>query len=115
MSSRRSLRSLKVDAPSGKQRSRAPSEADETASILSSLPASGPGAGADAESILGDLLITDQRSPGWKIWNESKEEHPAILAVPFDTGEPTADFNREFDEIPEILPDGSNEGRLYHY
>lgn len=33
-----------------------------------------------------------------------------ISAVPFDTGEPTADFNREFDEIPEIDQDGDNEG-----
>ena len=109
ISSRPSLRSLRLDPPY-RHRSRTPSEAGETASIHSLAPT--VGAGADVESILGDLLLTDQRSPGWKFLNEPTEKELEIPSVPFDTGEPTAEFNREFDEIPEIAADGSNEGML---
>lgn len=109
LKSMRSLSSLRVDTPSGRHRSRATSETDETASVRSLAPT--VGATTDAESILGDLLVTDQRIPGWKFLNEPAEKE-AISIVPFDAGEPTADFNREFDEIPEIDADGSNEGKL---
>ncbi|KAI4150572.1 MAG: hypothetical protein LQ340_003992 [Diploschistes diacapsis] len=108
MSSRRSFRSTRAETPTGQYRSRATSEAGETTSIRSFAPTAGHA--ADAESILGELLVTDQRSPGWKFLNGSTEKDPMISAVPFDTGEPTADFNREFDEIPEIDQDGDNEG-----
>ena len=109
MSSRMSLRSMRADVstPSGQYRSRAASEADETASLRSSAPTAGM---TDAESILGDILLTDQRSPGWKVLSEQSEKGSGIPVVPFDLGEPTADFNREFDEIPDIDADGSNEG-----
>ena len=103
------MRSLRADAstPGGQHRSRAVSEADETASLQSSAPTAGM---TDAESILGDLLLVDQRSPGWKFLNEQSEKELGAAVVPFDLGEPTADFNREFDEIPDIDPDGNNEG-----
>ena len=107
VSSRPSLASLRLDTPA-EHRSRAASEAGETASVYSLAPT--VGAGADAESILGDLLVTDQRSPGWKFLHEPTEKKLEAPVVPFDTGEPKADFNREFDEIPDIDPDGSNEG-----
>ena len=107
MSSRRSLR---PETPSRRDRSYTTSEADETMSIRSFVPTAG--GSADAESILGDLFLTDQRSPGWKFLNEQGEKQRDVDVVPFDTGEPTADFNREFDEIPDVDPDNSNEGLL---
>lgn len=105
MSSRRSLH---PDTPSRRDRGYTTSEADETMSIRSFVPTAG--GSADAESILGDLLLTDQRSPGWRFLTEQGDKQRDVDVVPFDVGEPTADFNREFDEIPDVAPDSSNEG-----
>jgi vacuolar fusion protein MON1 len=107
--SRSSRMSLKVDSPSRRQRSYTNSDGDDNMSVRSYIPMSG--GSADAESILGDLLLTEQRTPGWKFLNEHSDKEFERFEMPFDVvGEPTADFNREFDEIPDINPDGSNEG-----
>lgn len=69
-----------------------------------------PHHGDDAESILGDLLVTDHRTSRWN--NLDIDEGEERDEVPFDNSEPTADFNREFDEIPDVTADGSNEGNV---
>lgn len=70
-----------------------------------------PRHGSDAESILGDLLGTDQKTLRWNnLHIDISEERDE---VPFDNSEPTADFNREFDEIPDVTADGGNEGTVF--
>ena len=104
-----SRKSPRTISPAAKLRSYPASEADDTASILSSAPRNG--AGTDVESILGDVLVSDTTSPGFNDGGGRQTEKAVLEMVPFDMSEPTADFNREFDELGDLTPDGSNEGR----
>ena len=104
-----SARSTPSHKSFGIDRSRDGSEFDDSASVRSFVP--GASANLDAESILGDVLIADQQSPAWKLFNEQVETRDHLDELPFDNSEPRADFNREFDEVEEINHDGTNEGK----
>ena len=101
-------RSFPIDSPSGNSKSYNGSEIDDSASLRSFVPTVGNG--ADVESLIGDVIITDPKSPAWKLLNVHGEEEDPLNLIPFDSEEPSADFNREFDEIGELDAEGSNEG-----
>ena len=103
--SRKSVRGV---SPGGYKIGLYGSDADDAASILSSAP--GGAAALDAESILGDVFITDSKDPGQGGPDGAPGKAELLELVPYDMSEPTADFNREFDEIEDMEPDGSNEG-----
>ena len=98
--------SLANYTPRRRSRNSTINETEDSMSILSYAPHHGD----DAESILGDLLVTDHRTSRWN--NLDIDEGEERDEVPFDNSEPTADFNREFDEIPDVTADGSNEGNV---
>ena len=84
------------------------SDVDDAASVLSSIP--GHSVGFDAESILGDFLVTDSKNPVQGGPDGTPQKAELLEMVPYDMSEPTADFSREFDEIEGMEADGSNEG-----
>ena len=101
-----SRKSLRTASPTGNQRSYQGSDADDSTSILSSVPRGG--IGIDAESILGDVLVVDQAPTSGGF--DGPSQNVLMGMVPYDMSEPTADFSREFDELGEMEADGSNEG-----
>lgn len=73
------------------------SDAGDTASIRSFAPVSD--AGADNESLIGDVLGTGEKTPLWKLFNEWSEPSGAFQD-PFDEQrQESADFHHEFDKI----------------
>lgn len=87
-------------------RSRAESDVSDVGSLRSTVPTL---SGTDAESLLGDVLGSDSSLPTWKLQDDRSSTHRFDF-LPRDTEEPTADFNREFDELAEL--DDSNEEQL---
>ena len=102
-----SHRSFHVDTTIGQYRSYNESEGD-SASVRSGFPSSS--GATDAESILGDVLVGDKQSPSWKLRDDQVNKSELAEIALYDTAEPLADFNREFDEIEELDQDGANEG-----
>ena len=102
-----SRKSLHAASSRGNLRSYQGSDVDDNASILSSVLRTG--LGIDAESILGDVLVTDQSSTAGGLDGPAQKELGDML--PYDMSEPTADFNREFDELESLDADGNSEGR----
>ena len=84
------------------------SEADESASVRSYAPTLE--AGGDVESLLGEVLGASSTSPAWGLPSNQAERLDPFDSIIFDDDVLTADFNREFDEIGEIDPEGNNEG-----
>ena len=77
-------------------------------SIRSYAPTTGNG--GDVESLLGDVFITNQKSPAWQLLNENADQkRPLGLITEQDSLE---GFEQEFDEIGEIDLNGKNEGML---
>ena len=86
------------------------SEAGDSASIKSYAPTSE--VGGDVESLLGGILGDSQDTSAWKTLNFENEAFNHFDSLPYQNDELTADFYREFDEIPEVDPSGGNEGKL---
>ena len=108
-SSTPSRQSSRFDSPGGRLKGISGSEGDDSASIRSYAPTIGTL--GDAESLLGDVLEgAGQQSPAWKLLSSQTEKVNPFNLLPFDKDEPTADFNREFDELGELDAQGENEG-----
>ncbi len=106
--STQSGRSFHLGSPSGRNTSYNGSERDDTASLRSYAPTLGVG---DVESLLGDVLgAAGQHSPAWRLLSGQLDRSNPFDTIPYDDEEPTADFSREFDELADMDPDGSNEG-----
>ena len=103
-----SQRSLRAPSPGSHLQSHRGSDTEDTASVYSSTPRYG--ARADAESILGDVLIADPGSPMLGDGGTERDRKELMDMAPFDMSEPTAEFNREFDPLEDMAADGSNEG-----
>lgn len=93
--------------------SRTPSDADDGASIRSYMPAADTG--ADAESILGDVLGAQEKSAHEKklllrTLGHYLGDADAENLFPPDP-ELEAAFDTEFDDVDDMQPDGSNEGQ----
>ncbi len=84
------------------------SEADESASVRSYAPTLE--AGGDVESLLGEVLGASSASPAWGLLSSQAERLNPFDSISYEDDELTADFNREFDELGEINPEGDNEG-----
>ena len=102
--------SFKIESPAGRHRGRYESEGDESASIISYAPT--VGTVGDAESLLGDILGVGQQSPAWRLMSSQTEKADPFSFLSFRNEEPTADFNREFDELDGLDAQGDNEGIL---
>ena len=87
------------------------SEGDESASVRSYAPTLE--AGGDVESLLGEVLGASSASPAWGMLSSQAERLDPFDSISFDDDVLTADFNREFDEIGEIDPEGNNEGNRF--
>lgn len=83
-------------------------DGDDSASIRSYAPTIE--AGADVESLLGDVLGSDPTS-GWNILNGQLEETELQQHDSPDNEVVLHDFDQEFDEIECLDPLGSNEGK----
>lgn len=87
------------------------SEGSDTASVRSYAPTSD--VGGDAESLLGDILGGGHDVPAWKLFSSHAEGPDPFEVTPFgDDDEETADFYREFDEIPAVGSEGQQEEQL---
>ena len=102
-----SRKSFGFKSPKGKRRSCAGSEADDSASVKSYGPTL---EGVDVESLLGDVLGSNQVSPAWQLLSNQVEKLNPFDLMPYDEEEPTADFSRDFDELGALAPNGENEG-----
>ncbi|MCJ1237682.1 Vacuolar fusion protein mon1 [Varicellaria rhodocarpa] len=102
--------SFKIESPAGRHRGRYESEGDESASIISYAPT--VGTVGDAESLLGDILGVGQQSPAWRLMSSQTEKADPFSFLSFRNEEPTADFNREFDELDGLDAQGDNEEEL---
>lgn len=89
-------------------RTRAESDVSDATSLRSTVPTL---SGTDAESLLGDVLGADSSLAAWKLQDNQSETH-RLDFLPWDNEEPTADFSREFDELPELDESSENEERL---
>lgn len=85
--------------------SRHGSDGEETASVMSYAPTME--AGADVESMLGDVL-QDRHTPGWTPITPRRDLEEGSL-FPDDPDFDDA-FEQEFDELDDITSDGLNEG-----
>ena len=103
-------KSIRFDSSGGRLRSYADSEAGDSASIRSFAPTIRTN--ADGESILGDFSAVGAQSPAWKLLSSQVEKSNPFEFLPMGIEEPTADFNREFDEIPALDSSGDNEEEL---
>ena len=63
----------------------------------------------DVESLLGEVLNAGQ-SPAWKMREIQRESESPIEAISEEDKQLEASFVREFDELPDLADDGSNEG-----
>ncbi|KAI4216946.1 MAG: hypothetical protein LQ351_000895 [Letrouitia transgressa] len=88
------------------------SDGDDSASVRSYTPTLG--AAGDAESLLGELLVSSQHSPDWKILDAQFEAIGLAEPSSFEDKEDLSEFNDEFDEIGELSADGTNESDLLH-
>lgn len=92
------------------------SEGGETTSVRSY--AATLEAGGDAESLLGDILggggggVGEQEVPAWKLFSSQAEGPDPFEGLSFGDDEETADFYREFDEIPDVGSDAEREEEL---
>ena len=84
------------------------SEAGDSASIKSYAQASE--VGGDVESLLGGMLGDSQGASAWKMLGTGDGALNSFESLPYQNDELTADFYREFDDIPEVDPNGDNEG-----
>lgn len=89
-------------------KSRYGSEGDESASVRSYAPTLE--AGGDVESLLGEVLGASSASPAWGLLSSQSERHDPFDSISYEDDEVTADFNKEFDELGGIDPEGDNEG-----
>ncbi|MCJ1336279.1 Vacuolar fusion protein mon1 [Bachmanniomyces sp. S44760] len=103
-------KSSRFPSPPGHLRSRDGSEGDDTASTRSYAPTLE--ASGDVESLLGEILGAGQQSPAWKLISSHAEHGDPFDDFPHDDDEPTADFNREFDELGELNAEEDNEEEL---
>ena len=85
------------------------SDTADSSSIRSYAPTIG--ASGDAESLLGEVLGSYQERPPWDLSNTQVEGAGAFELVSYEGNDVTADFYREFDEIPDRDIAGGNEGR----
>lgn len=85
------------------------SDTGDSASIRSYAPTLE--AGGDVESLMGEVLGSSQESPAWKLFSRKTEGSDPFESIKYEADEVTADFYREFDEIPGIDTDGGNEGQ----
>ncbi|KAL9613380.1 MAG: hypothetical protein Q9167_002083 [Letrouitia subvulpina] len=88
------------------------SDGDDSASIRSYAPTLG--AAGDAESLLGELLVSSQHSPEWKTLDAQFEAVGLTEPSKFEDKEDLSHFDNEFDEIGELSADGMNESDLLH-
>ena len=107
--SNKSGKSPKIQSPVGHFRGYNESEAGDSASIRSYAPTLETG--GDVESLLGEVL--GQQSPAWKLLSSQAEVINPFDLLSYEDDQPTADFNREFDELSELDADGNNEGTLF--
>ena len=100
-------KSFRFDGPEGNLRSYPIDEADDSASTRSYVPTV---EGGDAESLLGDMVGSNQLSPAWQLLNSHFETANPFDSMPSDDIEPTADFSRDFDDLGGLTTNGENEG-----
>ena len=103
-------KSIRFESFGERLRSYAGSEAGDSASIRSFAPTIRTN--ADGESILGDFSAIGAQSPAWRLLSSQVEKSNPFEFLPIGNEEPTADFNREFDEIPGLDSSGDNEEEL---
>ena len=87
------------------------SEAGDSASVKSYAPTLE--ASGDVESLLGGVFGGAQEGPAWNILSASVEAQDQLASSSYANDETTADFYREFDEIPQADPGGDNQGKVY--
>ena len=100
-------KSFQFDGSEGNLRSYPIDEADDSASTKSYVPTV---EGVDAESLLGDMVGSNQLSPAWQLLNSHVEIANPFDSMPYDDVEPTADFSRDFDDLGGLTTNGQNEG-----
>ena len=100
--------SFRIESAASRHRSKYESEGDESASVISYAPT--VGTMGDAESLLGDILGAGQENPAWRLMSSQTEKADPFNFLSFENEEPTADFNREFDELGALDAQGNNEG-----
>ena len=100
-------KSFRFDGSEGNVRRYPIGEADDSASTKSYVPTV---EGGDVESLLGDMLVSNQLSPAWQMLNSHVENANPFDSMPYDDVEPTADFSRDFDDLAGLTTDGQNEG-----
>ena len=86
---------------------RSGSETGDTSSLRSYAPTLS--AVEDVESLLGEVLDAGH-SPAWKMREMQRESETPIEAISEEDKQLEASFVREFDELPDLADDGSNEG-----
>ena len=86
------------------------SEGGDSASVRSYAPTLE--AGADAESLLGEVLGASQEHPAWKQLSTQYEAPDPFGSVIFEDNEATVDFYREFDELRGGESGEQNEGSI---
>ncbi|KAI9760817.1 MAG: hypothetical protein M4579_001447 [Chaenotheca gracillima] len=86
------------------------SETEDNASIVSYAPTLE--AGGDVESLMGEVLGTDQQFPAWKFLDKHLEELDPFDIICDEDKDLSISFDREFDELGELNEDGSNEENL---
>lgn len=87
------------------------SEGGDSASVTSYAPTLE--ASGDVESLLGEVLGGTAESPAWKLLSGRNEVTDPFDTVSYEDDEVTAEFYREFDEIPAVDLEGENEGIRY--
>ena len=100
-------KSFRFDGSEGNPRSYPVDEADDSVSTKSYAPTV---QGADVESLLGDMLGSNQLSPAWQLLNSQVETTNPFDSMPYDYVEPIADFNRDFDDVGGLTTSGQNAG-----
>ena len=85
------------------------SDAGDSASIASAMPSSD--AGGDIASLMGDTMSHEQNS-AWKILSSDTEKPDPFEVSPAEDEREAREFDREFEEIGDIDPDGENEEAL---
>lgn len=83
------------------------SENDDSVSMRSHAPISD--VGGDAESLLGDIAGSSQRSTAWKLLSAQVDRSDQFDPMSIG-GDTVANFDLEFEEIGELDSEGSNAG-----